>query len=513
MPVRPPATGLRRAALHLTLHFHALLFLGTLGTAPMAWLGLPILVVTDVLASRPSRINGRPLAILQACVRLAYALMLLLGSLLVFPWSMADGPFLAGVLGLGGGIYLSGRLEHVRVRNGLVGIAWVVAAVYGLQTGHLVFLVVTVAGSAWLLWCGLPGRQRTHAFHLALSAMAVVAGAQAVWGINAFDGAPPAEILEQPGVTSVFQYRGDDPLAPALDLGSPVGPRRIRSISEGCSTDVLFLTAMHPDSLIEVHPGAKAFVDHLDLTPHDNVEVDCAKGELYAASFSSTPPGLTVLDLSGAWAQVLAAIPVSTRSAMRVLLDRARGRLLWSDEDDRLMVLDLGNRREITTYDGDGANRLACWAGRTVATRGINGAVSVLSWTQEGDRIVHRADIPLSAFDRLGQGNIACHPTLPLLYVNAYWTGRLLVYDLDRLEQVGDIPLAPGVRYINMTQDGSRLVSVGHRNGEVFVVDTATLSVLQTVRVGRGARWAAFSQDERFVYVASTLGGFRIRMP
>ncbi len=98
--------------------------------------------------------------------------------------------------------------------------------------------------------------------------------------------------------------------------------------------------------------------------------------------------------------------------------------------------------------------------------------------------------------------SVVLSPDGKTAYVPNYWSQDLSVVDLTSKTVTATVPLTGSLFSISITQDGSKLL-VPNSIGDVFIIDTATNTILQTVAVDGAPVYSAFSPDGLTAYVTS----------
>jgi hypothetical protein len=96
------------------------------------------------------------------------------------------------------------------------------------------------------------------------------------------------------------------------------------------------------------------------------------------------------------------------------------------------------------------------------------------------------------------------------LFVSSFTAGTITAFDLDSLKPLGTVKLARGVRYVAYAPSRGVLLAGGFFDGELTVIDGATLTVRRTLYLGPRIRWLQLAPDESDVFVTSATGAYRL---
>jgi hypothetical protein len=358
---------------------------------------------------------------------------------------------------------------------------------------------------------------KIHPLHLSLTILVVMNSAQIIIDYSYTNPEDYLRVVNQKDVSAIFTPEADD------ELYNQIGRSHMRNIVGGCDPDRYFITGhgfMAPEVLVEYHPREKLAYKFENIFPDEGIAIDCRRMRLYTGSKEL----IIELDISGARARPVREFPTSTTDFVEIIIDEDRDRLYALSDQDGFVIIDLIKGREIFKRHSIG---------------------NVM--TKQGDRLMFLSDATLliykigrsgnyisleGAFDAvsfMNQNQIAAHPTLPYLFANDGFAGKLRVIDLDKKTELAALWLTRNMRYLDMSNDGRFLATVGHTGGQLFIVDVEKLIDIITApersddprgayraitifSMGRLARRPRFSSEGNTVYLPTTAGGFKVNL-
>lgn len=465
-------------------------------------------VLADILEYRHRREGGKASPLLKFVVRLFMALYVLsfvnltVQNLILQEYPLYNPLYLAASAAVCIGLWVAAsRLwNSTTLITSALAVVCASLLIFGRVIG--LFIVIYIIFIAALLGWGFLGgkcRELAPSLHLGLTALCIMLAAVFVKFYFTFDPGAAHRVIAQPGVESIFTRRSEDP------AGDVLGHSQVYSITPGCRKHVLYISTRRGDAgLLEFPLGGKPMIRYKEPVS-DNIAKDCANKHVYAGGFDKNL--ILEFNITPFGVRHGKDISISERSPILLAMAPGLNRLFAATDNNSFHIIDTKTGREI--YHRAKTGRSIALFGRDIIVSDFHDIRKFrLNTRADGMKLIKSVRNP----DISGQGATLADPPRKRAYLNNYLNGWLYTIDARTLSAKKRVKLEPGIRFIDMPPDRSRIVSVGHIHGNVYIIDPVTLKVIRKVYVGRRARRVTFSDDSRFAYVASAAGGFRISL-
>ncbi|MDP8257259.1 MAG: hypothetical protein P9M14_16050 [Candidatus Alcyoniella australis] len=108
--------------------------------------------------------------------------------------------------------------------------------------------------------------------------------------------------------------------------------------------------------------------------------------------------------------------------------------------------------------------------------------------------------------------NLALDDRRGRLYLTRFLGGDVLVFDLERREQVDRVQLGQGLRFVALAPGRELLAVSNYMSGELYLLRAADLQTLAVLDVGRRPRWIDVAADESCLALCSGAGALVIEL-